>query len=175
MAKHSKRSVPTDEDEASRFYSALLSLSAPDDSPQSYRRRVLAQLQAIAAHARARSKRSADLTGHHPSSHLIAVLAYRVNEAHVIKVRELQRGLGFTAGGITRRLDIMVREGLVERLPDPEDGRALLVRLTPEGVELAEFLLKDADHRSHSLEQAFTPDEWKMLSGLLHRFEKAIE
>jgi DNA-binding MarR family transcriptional regulator len=83
--------------------------------------------------------------------------------------------LGFTAGGITRRLDAMVREGLVERLPDPEDGRALLVRLTPAGVDLAKFLLKDADHRSHALEQTFTLEEWKMLSDLLRRFEKAIE
>lgn len=175
MAKRPKNETDTDDDNAGRFYSALLSMSVPDDSPQTYRRKVLGQLQAIAALTRSRSKSSADLTGQHPTSHLITVLAYRVNEAHLIKVRELQRGLGFTAGGITRRLDAMVREGLVERLPDPEDGRALLVRLTPAGVDLAEFLLKDADHRSHALEQTFTLEEWKMLSDLLLRFEKTIE
>lgn len=170
--KSGSRSGP--EDTSAGFYSTLLSLSASDNPRKTFRRKVLGQLQEIGADIRARAKASAGTTGHHPSTHVIAVLAYRVNAEHVIKVREIQRGLGFTAGGVTRRLDVMVAEGLIERLPDPEDGRALLARLTPGGVALAETLLKDADERSTRMEEAFSLKEWETLSKLLDRLQQEL-
>jgi len=157
-----------------RFYSALVSLSGPDDTRRMYRRKVLGKLDEISAKIRAFGRGSTGRTGHHPSSHQIVVLAYRVNEEHVIKVRDIQRGLGFTAGGVTRRLDAMVRDGLITREPDPDDRRALLARLSPAGIALAEIVLKDADERGNRLERAFTLKEWQTLSSLLDRLAKEI-
>jgi len=42
-----------------------------------------------------------------------------------------------TPGGMTVRLNRLQRAGLVERRPNPRDGRGVLVRLTPVGRELA--------------------------------------
>ncbi|UAL30794.1 MarR family transcriptional regulator [Nocardioides rotundus] len=40
-----------------------------------------------------------------------------------------------TSGTMTNRVDRLAGRGLVERLPDPDDRRGVLVRLTPEGKE----------------------------------------
>lgn len=40
-----------------------------------------------------------------------------------------------TSGTMTNRVDRLAARGLVERLPDPDDRRGVLVRLTPEGNE----------------------------------------
>lgn len=40
-----------------------------------------------------------------------------------------------TSGTMTNRVDRLAARGLVERYPDPEDRRGVLVRLTPDGKE----------------------------------------
>ena len=42
------------------------------------------------------------------------------------------------AASVTNAIDRLEREGLVERLPNPEDGRGTLARITPKGKRLAE-------------------------------------
>ena len=42
-----------------------------------------------------------------------------------------------TTGGMTKLVDRLSRRGLVERVPDPDDGRGVLVRLTAEGREVS--------------------------------------
>ena len=46
-----------------------------------------------------------------------------------------------TAGGMTVRLNRLQRAGLVERRPNPKDGRGVLVRLTPLGQQVADDAL----------------------------------
>jgi DNA-binding MarR family transcriptional regulator len=173
--RRSDSNTERDENASVRFYATLLSLAGADESRQTYRRKVIGLIQELTGRLRARAKTTTEITGFHPSSHIIAVLTYRVNSEHVIKVRDIQRGLGFTAGGVTRRLDSMVRDGLIVREPDPEDGRALLARLTPAGVELAELLLKDADDTGRRIEDSLTLKEWKTLLDLLLRLGAEID
>ena len=40
-----------------------------------------------------------------------------------------------TSGTMTNRVDRLAARGLVERLPDPDDRRGVLVRLTPDGKD----------------------------------------
>ena len=51
---------------------------------------------------------------------------------------ELAETLLLTTGSMTVRLNRLQRAGLIERLPNPRDGRGVLVRLTPVGKELAD-------------------------------------
>lgn len=50
-----------------------------------------------------------------------------------LKMSELSRRLMVTGGNVTGLTDKLVAEGLVERHDDPNDRRAISVRLTPEG------------------------------------------
>jgi DNA-binding MarR family transcriptional regulator len=175
MGANTGKKTDRDNDASVRFYATLLSLAGEDESRQTYRRKVIGLIQELTGRLRNRAKVNTEITGFHPSTHIIVVLAYRVNAKHVIKVRDIQRGLGFTAGGVTRRLDAMIRDGLILREPDPEDGRALLARLTPAGVELAERLLKVTDAISRQVEEALTLKEWQTLFDLLLRLSARID
>ncbi len=53
----------------------------------------------------------------------------------------LAEDLLLTSGGMTVRLNRLQAAGLVERRPNPQDGRGVLVHLTPAGKDLAEDAL----------------------------------
>jgi DNA-binding MarR family transcriptional regulator len=46
-----------------------------------------------------------------------------------------------TSGTMTNRIDRLAKRGLVERMPDPNDRRGVLVRLTEDGQERADQAL----------------------------------
>src|SRR5947199_9289980 len=71
------------------------------------------------------------LTG--PSFAVIATLR-RTGKPFQLSQRALMDILQLTNGTISVRIDRLVREGLVERLPDPHDQRGVLVRLTEKGM-----------------------------------------
>lgn len=51
-----------------------------------------------------------------------------------VRLRELGESVLLSQPGLSRLVDRLVQRGLVERSPDPSDGRSVLVRLTPAGV-----------------------------------------
>ena len=53
-----------------------------------------------------------------------------------MKMCDLADVLRLSRGGLTRRMSGVLEAGLVERLPDEEDGRAAWARLTPDGFAL---------------------------------------
>jgi len=65
----------------------------------------------------------------------------RAGPPHQRTPSELAETLLLTTGGMTVRLNRLQQAGLIERLPNPRDGRGVLVRLTPIGKELAEDAL----------------------------------
>jgi DNA-binding MarR family transcriptional regulator len=50
-----------------------------------------------------------------------------------LRMGELSKRMMVTGGNVTGIVDQLERERLVERVPDPQDGRAAMVRLTPDG------------------------------------------
>ena len=66
---------------------------------------------------------------------LLATMRRRA-AAESIKVGDLQRSLMLSSGGTTKRLDRLETAGLIERLPDPNDRRRTLIRLSQDGLDL---------------------------------------
>jgi len=50
-----------------------------------------------------------------------------------LRMGELSKRMMVTGGNVTGIVDQLERERLVARVPDPQDGRAFVVTLTPEG------------------------------------------
>jgi DNA-binding MarR family transcriptional regulator len=64
---------------------------------------------------------------------------------------ELAAKAGITRQAVTKTLDDLERVGLVERVPDPDDGRGVVVQYTPRGLAA----LQVARTRMNQLEQQF--------------------
>lgn len=60
----------------------------------------------------------------------------RQGEPYGLSPTELRRAALLTSGAMTNRIDRLEQRGLVERHANPDDRRAIEVRLTPRGVEL---------------------------------------
>lgn len=73
-------------------------------------------------------------------------LAQLERHADGLRMNTLSRYLMVTGGNVTGLTDQLVAEGLVERTHDPEDRRALIVKLTPAGRR--QFLRMAAEHEA---------------------------
>jgi DNA-binding MarR family transcriptional regulator len=60
----------------------------------------------------------------------------RVEQAGPVRLGTLAELEGTTAATMSRVIDSLADRHLIERVPDPHDGRASLVQLTPEGGAL---------------------------------------
>ncbi|WP_025274237.1 MarR family winged helix-turn-helix transcriptional regulator [Haloglycomyces albus] len=73
----------------------------------------------------------------------VAASLYRSGEPYTLSPKQIGSTLMLTSGGLTGRLDKLERSGLIERLPDPDDRRALRVRLTEKGRQAVEGAVRD--------------------------------
>ena len=75
----------------------------------------------------------------------------------------------------SRQLAVLERSGYVERRPDPVDGRASLLRLTPAGdAALDEARALRSDWALHAL-SGWNEDDARLLAGLLDRLVGDLE
>lgn len=65
---------------------------------------------------------------------LLGTLAHCPTEAG-IRISKLAESLGHDLSTISRRVSHLETHGLLERLPDPSDGRASTVRLSEDGLQ----------------------------------------
>lgn len=93
----------------------------------------------------------------------------RAGDPYELSPGKLLRETLVTSGTMTNRVDRLTARGLVERLPDPNDRRGVLVRLTPEGrsrVDAAFEALLDAER---ALMPDLDADDREQLAALLRR------
>jgi len=65
---------------------------------------------------------------------------------------KLNDWVGLSSGGITKTVDRLETDGMIERSPDPNDGRGVLVTLTEKGRRKAERIFEAGlGHYSHLL------------------------
>jgi DNA-binding MarR family transcriptional regulator len=68
---------------------------------------------------------------------------------------------------MTNRIDRLATRGLVRRLPDPADGRGVMVRLEDPGRVLADSALADLLRTERDVLAVLGAGEHERLSGLL--------
>jgi len=88
---------------------------------------------------------------------------------------ELYRALMRTSGGMTHLVDRLEREGLVERVADPDDRRGLLVGLTRKGRALVRRVGPSHLETERQLLGALTKEEQAELARLLRKLLIGLE
>lgn len=130
---------------------------------------VLNRVVRLGKHIEADLRRSLAPFGLDTSSFDVLAALRRQGEPYSLSPTGLRRVAILTSGAMTNRIDRLEEQGLVERCADPNDRRALLVRLTPEGLRLIdqaiEIRFNTAEHLASGLEE----DEVDELARLLRK------
>lgn len=101
-----------------------------------------------------------------PSFSVIATLR-RAGRPYQCSQRALMDALQLSGGTISVRIDRLERDGLVERQPDPNDQRGVLVRLTEAGGQLFDQVAPLHLANEDRLLSALNPQQREQLAGLL--------
>jgi len=91
-----------------------------------------------------------------------------------LRMGELSRRMMVTGGNVTGITDQLEQEKLVMRVPDPKDGRAYSVKLTPAGREAFADMAHVHEGWVAELLQEMTVDEKGQLIDLLSRMKDQL-
>ena len=97
---------------------------------------------------------------------LLATLR-RNGEPFTLNPTQLQNEMMLTSGATTHRIDLLEKRGLIERLPDPDDRRGTLVRLTKEGKKLIDEAVMTHVELEDELLSHLTTEQRRELAKLL--------
>lgn len=84
-----------------------------------------------------------------------------------LTVGELARSVLYKQPTLTKVVDRMVADGLVERVPGEGDRRTVLVRSTPKGCELVGGLLAAAKEHERAILANYSREEARVLKQVL--------
>ncbi len=97
----------------------------------------------------------------------VLVALRRAPSPHELSPGALLHATMVTSGTMTNRIDRLTDRGLVARRPDPQDGRGVLVRLTPQGARRADAAMTELLQRERELLSGLDPGQRAALAGLL--------
>lgn len=80
-----------------------------------------------------------------------------------------------TSGTMTNRIDQLEKQGLVERIPNPQDGRSVLIGLTEPGLALVNRAVSDHVENQHRLTSSLSTEEFEALDALLAKYLASFE
>jgi len=129
----------------------------------------------ITALLRRSSTAIAEKAGIHVSDLYVLLLLHRRPPEYQVMSGELQRALGFTSGGITRRVDRLEEAGLVVRVAHPTDRRIWMVQLTPAGLKMVrESRSSSASAAVNNLIGQLDSGDWGKLLSMLRQIDQAL-
>lgn len=91
-----------------------------------------------------------------------------------MQIGELCRKQLVTGGNMTVVVDNLEKDGLVERIPHPDDRRAIIVQLTPKGKKLFEEIFPRHAQYITKKTSILTEQEQEELSRLLKKLGKGL-
>jgi DNA-binding MarR family transcriptional regulator len=118
----------------------------------------LAALRLAAKQAHTAMERWTDSHGL-SESRLRVLMALHHTPGHSRPLGELAEILNVVPRTVTDVIDVLERDGLVTRVPDPTDRRSIHARLTEGGLERLEAIKRDAVAQQTALFAGFTRDE----------------
>ncbi|HNT33533.1 MAG TPA: MarR family transcriptional regulator [bacterium] len=104
---------------------------------------------------------------------VLILLGYQAHQGCMTQ-SDLADKLLVNRSNVTGLVDRMQRAGWVERIPDPQDRRVNLLRLTTKGRGILEKVEPVYFERIHSVMNCITPNEQKELCTMLERVRAEI-
>lgn len=96
----------------------------------------------------------------------------RLDTGHGVNPGGLLDSLLITSGGLTKRLDRLEDDGLIERHPDPDDRRGTLIRLSSDGLDHIDRVLPGLlEMETQVVSTTFSDLQLEQVSSLLRRLD----
>jgi DNA-binding MarR family transcriptional regulator len=92
-----------------------------------------------------------------------------------VRVKDLTAHLGLTGPAVTGIVDRLERQGVLRRVPNPEDGRSRFIELTPGQQEVFAAALDHTDEQLHELLSSFSERERRRLVRIVDRIVAALD
>ncbi|WP_327093601.1 MarR family winged helix-turn-helix transcriptional regulator [Nocardia vinacea] len=92
-----------------------------------------------------------------------------------LSLRELSEAFQLDISTINRQVAAMLKQGLVERVPDPDGGIARKIRASAKGLELVTADREQSQEGIGAVVADWTAADIAQLSGLISRFNTSIE
>ncbi|WP_435846228.1 MarR family winged helix-turn-helix transcriptional regulator [Streptomyces diacarni] len=102
------------------------------------------------------------------------LLLNRLDQEGPMGVKALAAGMGIDSSTVTRQVAPLVESGLVKRTSHPEDGRAVVLQLSPRGEARLEEVRSSRRNLMQLITQEWTEEERGTFCELLTRFNGAM-
>ncbi|MFC9932007.1 MarR family winged helix-turn-helix transcriptional regulator [Streptomyces sp. NPDC127190] len=102
------------------------------------------------------------------------LLLNRLDKEGPMGVKALAASMGIDSSTVTRQVAPLVDTGLVKRTSHPEDGRAVVLQLSPRGSTRLEEVRSSRRQLMAELTQDWAPEEREQFCSLLTRFNHAL-
>jgi DNA-binding MarR family transcriptional regulator len=102
------------------------------------------------------------------------LLLNRLDREGPMGVKALAASMGIDSSTVTRQVAPLVDTGLVKRTSHPEDGRAVVLQLSPRGSARLEDVRSSRRELMAELTQDWEPQEREQFCALLTRFNSAL-
>ncbi|MCN9243888.1 MarR family transcriptional regulator [Streptomyces sp. RY43-2] len=102
------------------------------------------------------------------------LLLNRLDKEGPMGVKALAASMGIDSSTVTRQVAPLVDTGLVKRTSHPEDGRAVVLQLSPRGQARLEEVRSSRRQLMGELTSEWTPQERTAFCTLLTRFNAAL-
>ncbi|MFG0314495.1 MAG: MarR family winged helix-turn-helix transcriptional regulator [Phycisphaerales bacterium] len=99
----------------------------------------------------------------------------RSGEPYQLSPGELIENTMVTSGTMTNRIDQLVKGGLVERVPNPDDGRSVHIALTKKGKRVIDRAIEDHVQNLHRLAGGLDENAFARLDRLLDQYLGVLE
>lgn len=102
------------------------------------------------------------------------LLLNRLDKEGPMGVKALAASMGIDSSTVTRQVAPLVDTGLVKRTSHPEDGRAVVLQLSPRGEARLEEVRSSRRQLMAELTHDWAPEEREAFCALLARFNGAL-
>jgi len=113
--------------------------------------------------------------GLNPGEFDVLATLRRSGAPYQLSPTELFKSMMVSSGTMTNRIDRLEEAGLVERIPDKRDRRAMLIQITDKGFGLIENAVTSHVENEHRLLSVLDASEKEDLARLLRKLLRSLE
>jgi DNA-binding MarR family transcriptional regulator len=120
------------------------------------------------------TRRSTGVQPHRALDRAAYVILRQLQQEGPLNVSVLAAALNLDGSTVTRQVTALQNDALIERRPDPKDGRGTVVAATPLGLEQVEMVRQARRKLYGVVLKDYSDQERRELAGALERFNEAL-